>query len=906
MPRSEELFRNEELRVFEGENLLIYRDWNREDNKEEIQFTYDLLGSYLVSRYLVKTYKEYYPLIKYNSDHWFVNTIKTGFEFFIPESGTKLLENCLTACNKKIGTKKPLFKFVKSTEFTQKLLNKDTEHPLFDDILRTICILLIKTNDIFLFNVLQNERAKKYSTESLFEINKKYIEKNEKPIKVFLETEFLNQKIYLLDLAENIELDVKHPLNFNFWSDLLKNLSISERDLSWSEYVRRNHSWYGNSHFSNIVRHFEKVCKDEKILSDRVHVAAKKVMWILTTNIRKLRDESTRALYYYARKYPKEFLDLLKYSIDINDPYVPERMLAVSYGLAMARQNDFKDKSYQQDYLLQYGKWLFDNLFSNEAKYTTTHILARDYAKRTIDIALLHQPDLLTIADKELIKYPLVNYPHTKWKEEKDKNEGEYYDGNAPVQMDFRNYTIGRLINDRKNYDDEHNEYKQVLSQIYWRVYNLGYSLEKFGKIDRQIEKDAWNNSYHDSAGKIDRYGKKYSWIAFYEMAGYRSDLGLLKGWNDKDEFRISDVDIDPSFPIELRQYNLFEDMNNKNFLGNETSAPEEWYEVDDDLVIEEYIAVNNQFGYEEKYDWILLKGNMSQKNKADQTRDAHISINAVLVNEDDYKNVDCIVSQYKDYTFDYLRNDEQHYLYEGEIPWCDLMLEGSSENFVIHYNFHDVKKVKKELKVLNNGKALLEHEVADLKKKEKEYSDELWEKVYQGDWKISVPFIFNKKNDDLTKEIAERIGYSVEYIDVPYYEKAYESLQVNIETTVFENLWESSHSEIISNGETKVPSKNICNHLELFIKAQTSDLYNRDNEIVSTAFKHGNDYDSTSFFTYIRKDYLDKYLKERNKKIIWLQWTEKRYFPNGIKKLSHSAERQKSEYRTYYRIVKL
>lgn len=148
--------------------------------------------------------------------------------------------------------------------------------------------------------------------------------------------------------------------------------------------------------------------------------------------------------------------------------------------------------------------------------------------------------------------------------------------------------------------------------------------------------------------------------------------------------------------------------------------------------------------------------------------------------------------------------------------------------------------------------------------------------------------------------------GYSVEYVDVPYYEKDYENLQVNIETTVFENLWENSHSEIISNGETKVPSKNICNHLGLFLKAQTSDLYNKEGKIVSTTFKHGKDYGTTSFFTYIRKDYLDKYLKEKNKKIIWLQWAEKRYFPNGIKKLSHSAERQKTEYRTYHRIVKL
>jgi hypothetical protein len=322
MPRSEKLFTNEELRIFEGENLLIFRDWNNEKNKEEIQFTYDLLGGYFVSKYLMKAYENSYPVIKIKTDYFVINTIKAGLEFVIPESGTKLIGKNISYLNKKIGSSKPLLRFAKSREFRKNLLNRKTEHPLFDDILRTICILFIKKNEIFLFDILKNYRAKKYSTESLFEINAKCIKKNEKLIKSFLKTEFLNRnnKTYLFDLAENVELDIEHPLNFNLWSDLLSSLSMSERDLSWSEYIRKNHSWYEKSHFADFVNHFERDCKENGDLSDRVHFAAKKVMWVLTTNIRKLRDEATRALYYYARKYPKEFLDLLKYSLDVNDP----------------------------------------------------------------------------------------------------------------------------------------------------------------------------------------------------------------------------------------------------------------------------------------------------------------------------------------------------------------------------------------------------------------------------------------------------------------------------------------------------------------------------------------------------------------------------------------------------------
>ncbi len=899
--RSNELLSNEELRIFESENLLIYRDWNREANNEEIQFIYDLLGGYFIAQYLIKTYAEFYPYIKYNSNNKFVNFIKTGFEFFIPERGTELLENGLTSINKKIGKKKPLLKFVKSKEFKKQLLDNRTKHPLYDDILRTVSILLIKKDNIFLFDILGNERVKQYSMESLFEINPSYVESNEEIVKQFLESEFKNYTTKLLNLSINTELDIGHPLNFNFWSDLLKHLSMTERDKLWSEYIRYNHSWYGHSYFSNFVENFEKSCIQQKDISDKVHIGSKKIMWILTTNIRKLRDKATRALYFYARRSPKEFLDILKYSLDINDIYVLERMLAVTYGLAMARQNDFKDKSYKEIYLPLYGKLLFENFFSESAKFPISHILARDYAKRTIDIALLHYPDLLTSSEKELIKYPLQSYPHNEWGESIDTNDSEYRDGNSPIHMDFKNYTIGRLIKDRSNYDSEHNEYQQVLSQIYWRIYNLGYSLEKFGEIDKRIASENWDYSRDDNASKIDRYGKKYSWVAFYEMAGYRSDLGLLKRWEDEDEFRISDVDIDPSFPTELKQYNLFKEMINNNFLGDEQASPESWYGVDIDLDIKEYISLNNNFDNDEKSDWILLKGSISQKNKDNQTRDVYISINAVLVDEDDFEKINSITDKYDDYAFEYIRNNEDYYLFEGEIPWCDLMQKDYSQTFTLSYNYHDVNKARKDLKIFNNDIELTDEELALLKKKESDYlyksSKDSSRNILEVDFTLLA-----KGKDELTKKIAEDMGYTLKYIDNEYSEVDNDYIQLDMETTIFESSWESHHSETNPSGSTKVPSKKISNGSEVFLKPQSSDLYNKDGEIISTTFKYGEGYDNTSSFTYLRKDYLEKYLKDTNKKILWLQWSEKRYFPNGIKKLDYGEG--KTEYRTYYKII--
>ena len=92
---------------------------------------------------------------------------------------------------------------------------------------------------------------------------------------------------------------------------------------------------------------FEETCQNPQDISElsakRLHLLAEYIMWILTSTVRPLRDIATRALYWYGRRFPQELFELIMKSFKINDPYVSERMLAATYGIAMARQNDFED-----------------------------------------------------------------------------------------------------------------------------------------------------------------------------------------------------------------------------------------------------------------------------------------------------------------------------------------------------------------------------------------------------------------------------------------------------------------------------------------------------------------------------------------------------------------------------------
>jgi len=153
---------------------------------------------------------------------------------------------------------------------------------------------------------------------------------------------------------------------------------MPERDISWTEYIREN-----IERVEKILGQFEGICKSDENLSEmmeeRLYLLAVYIMWVLTSTVRPLRDKVTRALYWYGRRKSEKFLELLLQSLKVNDPYVSERMLAAAYGIAMARQYDFKDASFTQNFLPLYGRELYEAMFKPNAPHSTTHILARDY-----------------------------------------------------------------------------------------------------------------------------------------------------------------------------------------------------------------------------------------------------------------------------------------------------------------------------------------------------------------------------------------------------------------------------------------------------------------------------------------------------------------------------------------------
>lgn len=626
------------------EGLLISRNWRQEE--ETVSFTYDLLGGYLISTVLIHG---------------------------LNAEGVQ--------------------SFVESQTFKQRLTSEDynERHPLGEDILRCLCALLPEQTGIHLYTITKDEVVFSASIDALFEMNPSLI-KDEQRSTLERLFELPENRQPLLRLARQTAFNVGHPLNFSFWEGLLRTLPMPERDGSWTEFVRSN-----STELMEDLDQFEQLCRGPQQLTPlaqaRLHLAVRYFAWLLTSTHCMLRDTATRALYWYGRRFPEQLFDLTLKSFTINDPYIPERLLAASYGVTMTLHANPLYSVFTNDTLPNYGRKLFEVMFKKGAPNATTHALMRDYAKHTIDIALLHNPNFLDKQEKKRITPPYRDGGIRRWGRSEDLNKEEYRDGNAPLSMDFENYTLGHLIPSRHNYDFENQEYKEVRANIYWRLYKLGYSLKVFGEIDKELASSGWERT-EENESRIDRYGKKYAWIAYFELYGHRHDKGLLKSEWREDHGRPSDVDIDPSFPDEPHTIQMIA----ADFLGDRSTALREWVECGEQPDIEPYLFLNEIDG--ETGPWVLLDGHANQ-DEQETRRGLFVFLRGLLVEEHRFHEF-LRFFQKQNLGGRWLPEiPEDHYTFAGETPWGDTfpLNEMSEVHFQIEQRIRKVPQTKVHLR---------------------------------------------------------------------------------------------------------------------------------------------------------------------------------------------------------------
>lgn len=446
-----------------------------------------------------------------------------------------------------------------------------------------------------------------------------------------------------------------HPYSADKLYDYLENMAMPDRDLVWSEYVR------GVGDGSAVIRLLEWIERtDREQLSKRTASTVLRVLSVLlTTTERPLRDRITRALFLVGLSHSEPLFEMTRRALEFNDPYVPERLLASCYGVAMSLWAD-PDDGKLRDELPGFAQDLVTHMYATEPKLRAKHALMRQYAQGIVELA--HQVDPTRVGEDHLDRVtPPVDEVDSTFKDLDEISEDEIDEVESAFHRDFQNYTVGGLVPDRGNYDFEHDEYQQVLTQIMSRVSELGYSYDRFEDVDRLIGRQHHGRSANGS--KTDRYGKKYSWIAYFEMYGQRVDEGILPDW--KEEVHPADADVDPSFPQDPPQWH----PETPELFENDYTGPVEWLSEGPEPDYDHLFERESIGGVEGP--WVLLEGYIEEGTT--DPRRIFTFLRGLLVDPSDIEDLEELLIETR-----YPGNrqvpepDEDVYTYAGEIPWSE------------------------------------------------------------------------------------------------------------------------------------------------------------------------------------------------------------------------------------------
>jgi len=625
----------------------------------------------------------------------------------------------------------------------------------------------------------------------------------------------------LLDLFVATSTKPLHPFSAIMLSKYLKGFDLTNRDLFWSEYLRKQ---YGSGSVYKLIAWIENQ-NLAKITKDQASCVIRVLAWVLTTNVRLLRNRATKCIYILGKIQPEACYEVVLDLLDTNDPYITERLLAASYGVEM--RLFFESKKSFNKLGIHFAKQIYRHFFSTKAKHATTNVVIRDYAKCIIELSVFHNPSLMSNDKLKIIKPPYVRGGIRRWGRSKDKDHKSYRNGNSPLGMDFENYTIGRLVKNRGNYDYKNKEFIKTRENIMWRIYKLGYTLEKFGKIDSEIASNTRIDRNSDYAGKIDRYGKKYSWIAYFELYGLKSDKGDLDDWQLSKANRLDEDSIDPSFPNtvvksskQMTDFDISTELNNLKKWLTQSKAPN----------ITQYIKVDEVDGH--KGPWTLVHGTID-KNHEKTERRMSTFITGLIIDKKKKTELKEIIEK-TDFPGDHLIPSlpDVSDVFAGELGWYERTDDDLQRTFLeIPVGHKQIKLSRKEMRYRN------------------------------------ISIVSYLENGDKEQSTVEIPKYRTETV----YKKLYATPMAR--WFIGRNL--SSVGADYDGLGLFIPSLEIMKENKLYMDCDLN-IKNEKGEVVSIGHINGKQYDNCERLLYFRDDFLKNILGKTQKKLYIVAWGER------------------------------
>lgn len=381
-----------------------------------------------------------------------------------------------------------------------------------------------------------------------------------------------------------------HRLNAEFLDGVLRRLPLAERDRKWTEWARHRAEDGLTREISELVRRWS----DDVLRSDSDDLDGLSIAWLLTSTDEAVRDLATKALQRYGRPTPGRLFELATRMLDVDDAYVVERLIGAAFGAASAHQMPDPGGSFE----LALRSWLVElqGRFLDGGSSPTSHELIRTYIRATFELAGTLHPSAVPDGVNPL-DLTFASVSPAPAMAEDDPNAAEC---DSTFGMDFENYVIGSVIEGRANYDFMHPEFRRARAEVMARVWELGWRSALLGDVDRSI---ADSRNRFGREGKTERYGKKYGWIAFYELVGRLADAGRIRdrwvggGRSVTPDLDVSFPDEPPVAPLSLPEWAPSDSLPDEQWLRfglvrvpDSLWAPDQLYDVPGWLLVEGFL----------------------------------------------------------------------------------------------------------------------------------------------------------------------------------------------------------------------------------------------------------------------------------------------------------------------------
>lgn len=560
----------------------------------------------------------------------------------------------------------------------------------YGDILEALAIALSESTKIELFEIFK-EQENASNVISSFCNSLKWRKPNtisQNTIKyinsVVLRSTFGFERLF--DVLVLISTKMGHGLNADHTVDYILNYPMPDRDAKFIPIFDEFYYEEGSS-----INRLLDWCSAKKVkanaLEGTIRLTAIMMAIFLISSNNTLRDRTTKALVNLLNGRIDILISVLEKYKNVDDPYITERLYAVAFGCIVSEQKSNK--------IEDLALYVYDIFFKN--KSVCPNMLLRGYAKNIIGYAKykVYNSKLLSVnvqppyksempevpTDEEIKKYKFdykaTDFKNYYWSQNAILNsmKVEYdRDGSSGGYGDFGRYIFQSYFSNWNGLN--YNDLKNIAIK---KIFNMGYDVEKHGTYDSRIA------SARDGNSSVERIGKKYQWIALYELAAQVADnykIQIHTGCHgEKEEIYCSGSfepnlrNIDPTSQFVAANNNKDKEIHNQLFNFSSVNH-HEWLRSFNDLPDSNDMV---KLTYQNK-DYILLNGRYSwteekklgEKQYQNPQKDLRIQFNSYIVKKESYS---ATINKLKDKGFiggSLPEPNENYNVYNKEYYWSD------------------------------------------------------------------------------------------------------------------------------------------------------------------------------------------------------------------------------------------